>query len=193
MSAPGDASKADLRDEILQRRRARGPAEIETARASVRSAVLGQVAAAGWKTIAAYVPLRTEPGSVELLDELTSQGVRVLVPELLDDRDLDWQAWPVSGRTLGVAAIAEADAVLVPALAVAADGTRLGRGGGSYDRALARVAGELPVAALLYSDELLHSVPREAWDLPVTAVVTPDGWLDLPADLARESVISEDC
>ena len=36
-----------------------------------------------------------------------------------------------------------------------------------------------PVAALLYSDELLPEVPVESWDLPVSAVVTPDGWRDL--------------
>jgi 5-formyltetrahydrofolate cyclo-ligase len=36
-----------------------------------------------------------------------------------------------------------------------------------------------PVAALLYREELLADVPVEDWDLPVTSVVTPDGWRDL--------------
>ena len=45
------------------------------------------------------------------------------------------------GERLGVDAIATADVVLVPGLAVAADGMRLGRGGGSYDRALRPGAG----------------------------------------------------
>jgi len=64
----------------------------------------------------------------------------------------------------------------VPALAVAADGTRLGRGGGSYDRALPRVRGETAIVALLYSDEVRAELPSDAWDVPVTAYVTPDGW-----------------
>jgi 5-formyltetrahydrofolate cyclo-ligase len=75
-----------------------------------------------------------------------------------------------------VAAIGEADAVLVPALAVAADGTRLGRGGGSYDRALPRVRPDAPIVALLYSAEVRAELPSEPWDVPVTAYVTPDGW-----------------
>ena len=76
---------------------------------------------------------------------------------------------------LGVQTVAEADLVLVPALAVGADGTRLGRGGGSYDRALARVPAGVPVVALLYDGELLPAVPSEPHDRRVTAVVTPSG------------------
>lgn len=173
------ADKADLRSDFGQRRRALTQEQIETARAAVRAAVLERAAEAGWQTVAAYSPLRVEPGSVDLLDSLTGLGLRVLVPVMLSDRDLDWIGWRQPERPLGVAAIAECDAVLVPALAVARDGTRLGRGGGSYDRALARVVGELPIAALLFEGEYVHELPRESWDIPVTAVVTPAGWIDL--------------
>jgi 5-formyltetrahydrofolate cyclo-ligase len=98
------------------------------------------------------------------------------VPIVRADRDLDWTEWGGAGHPLGVAAIGEADAVLVPALAVAADGTRLGRGGGSYDRALPRVRPDVPIVALLYSAEVRAELPSEPWDVPVTAYVTPDGW-----------------
>jgi 5-formyltetrahydrofolate cyclo-ligase len=63
----------------------------------------------------------------------------------------------------------------VPALAVGRDGTRLGRGGGSYDRALARVPAATPVVALLYEDELLETVPAEPHDRRVSAAVLPSG------------------
>lgn len=173
------ADKQDLREELLQERRALSAETIQRVRAAVRAAVLDKVAAARWTSVAAYLPLRTEPGSHELLDELVRREVRVLVPVTLPDHDLDWVALP-GDVPLGVDAIAEVDAVLVPALAVAADGGRLGRGGGSYDRALARVHPGTPVAALLYDHELLEHVPSEPWDLPVTATVTPSGgWRDL--------------
>lgn len=173
------ADKQDLRDELLQERRALSVEVIERARAAVRTAVLDEVDASRWTSIAAYLPLRTEPGSHELLDELVRRGLAVLVPVTLPDHDLDWVALP-GDVPRGVGAIAEVDAVLVPALAVAADGTRLGRGGGSYDRALARVPRGRPVAALLYDHEVVEHVPSEAWDLPVTAVVTPSGgWRNL--------------
>lgn len=173
------AAKQALRDELLQERRMLTPAAIESARLAVRSSVLDRQAVAGWTTVAAYRPLRTEPGSIELLSELVARGVRVLVPVTQPDRDLDWVALP-GDIALSVSAIAAADAVLVPALAVAEDGTRLGRGGGSYDRALARVRGGVPIAALVYDGEVRARLPRDPWDVPVTAYVTPaGGWRDV--------------
>jgi 5-formyltetrahydrofolate cyclo-ligase len=83
-------------------------------------------------------------------------------------------------RDLGVGAIVDADAVLVPALAVALDGTRLGRGGGSYDRALARRRPGCPAVALLFDGEVVAALPHDSWDAPVDGVITPAGWLDLP-------------
>ena len=187
--------KDRLRRELLAVRGELSRDEIDSARAKVREFVLARARERGWQSVAAYVPLRTEPGSTELLDELTTSGVRVLVPLLADDRDLDWQVWdpaapvdplePVdsAAEALGSGAIAEVDAVVVPALAVARDrGTRLGRGGGSYDRALARVQPEAERIALLYDGEVFHELPADEWDVPVTAAVTPSGWVQLSVD-----------
>lgn len=177
---PDDAAapeaKADLRTELLAARRARSAADLEQARAAVRAHVLNR--ADGLERVAAYEPLHTEPGSVELLAELHARGVTVLVPRMLPDRDLDWTPWSPAGpgEPLGVAAIGTAGLVLAPALAVARDGTRLGRGGGSYDRALARCAAGAMLAALVFDDELVHRLPRESWDVPVRAAVSPSGW-----------------
>ena len=64
--------------------------------------------------------------------------------------------------------------LLVPGLAVSPAGDRLGRGGGCYDRALARAAGR-PVAVLLHDDEVGVDVPTEPHDRPVTHAITPAG------------------
>jgi 5-formyltetrahydrofolate cyclo-ligase len=175
--------KIDLRSRLLSARVARSPASRDAARTAIAAHVLARLAdsAPRWSCVAAYLPMRTEPGSRQLLAGLASAGVRVLVPILLDDRDLDWAEWTESGPgpALGIAAIAGASAVLVPALAVDSAGMRLGRGGGSYDRALGRITPGTPVAALLYEEELLDNVPSESWDQPVTATVTPSGWHDI--------------
>jgi 5-formyltetrahydrofolate cyclo-ligase len=79
---------------------------------------------------------------------------------------------------LGPESVTEVDAVLLPGLAVDGQGMRLGRGGGSYDRVLARIgaAGARPaLTVLLYDAELVGSVPAEPHDLPVAAAVTPAG------------------
>jgi 5-formyltetrahydrofolate cyclo-ligase len=177
-------AKVSRRRDLTAARRARPAAVIEEARRDVRVAVLERCAAVGWRCVGAYVPLRSEPGSTALLDELTRAGVRVLVPVLLADRDLDWAEWDATtqqaGATLGIAAVGQADALLVPALAVARDGTRLGRGGGSYDRALRRTRANIPVAALLFDGEIVDELPSDEWDMPVSAAVTPTGWYELP-------------
>lgn len=146
------------------------------------------------RTISSYVSIGTEPATLEINDALAGRGVRVLLPVLQPDLDLDWCDYDGAaglvtgargllepeGSRLGPRAIAEADLAVVPALAVGRDGSRLGRGGGSYDRALARLGPGVPVVALLYAGELLDSVPSEPHDRRVTAVVTPDGQVDLP-------------
>ena len=80
-----------------------------------------------------------------------------------------------TGPRLGVDAIATADVVLVPGLAVGADGLRMGRGGGSYDRTLNRVAPDAFVCVLLHDGEVLARVPAEPHDVPVHAAATPSG------------------
>ncbi|MGW2685945.1 5-formyltetrahydrofolate cyclo-ligase [Streptomyces sp. NPDC001414] len=148
------------------------------------------------RTVAAYVSVGTEPGTRALLDALLTRGVRVLLPALLPDNDLDWGTYAgadsltevrhggkmalfePSGELLGPDAVLGADVVLLPGLAVDARGMRLGRGGGSYDRVLARLerAGAHPaLVVLLYDTEVVARVPAEAHDRPVLAAVTPSG------------------
>ena len=137
--------------------------------------------------VAAYVALPGEPPTSILLQLLAERGVQVLLPVVQPDLDLDWalddgsrHAGPglgilePSGPRLGREAIASADVVLVPALAVDSRGARLGQGGGCYDRALARARADVLVVALLHDDELLtEPVPTDEHDRPVGAVVTP--------------------
>lgn len=144
------------------------------------------------RTVAAYVSVGREPGTRALLDALHARGVRVLLPVLLPDNDLDWAAYegddglvPAArgllepdGPRLGPDAVLDADVVLLPGLAVDGRGMRLGRGGGSYDRVLARLAtaGAHPaLVVLLYDNEVVAQVPVEPHDHPVDAVVTPAG------------------
>jgi 5-formyltetrahydrofolate cyclo-ligase len=145
-------------------------------------------------TVAVYVSVSSEPGTGPLLDRLRAAGKRVILPLLQPDNDLDWAAYDgpedlhsarrgllePTGRPLGPDAIATADVVLVPGLAVGSDGSRLGRGGGSYDRALARVPVGTFVCVLLNSEEVLETVPRDDHDRPVTAVATELGVTRLP-------------
>lgn len=146
---------------------------------------LPQMGMAG--TVAAYYSIGSEPETRRLLYALWKRGTYVLLPLLQPDGELDWASYEgpdslVPGpRGLlepgeparGVDAIARVDMVLVPALAADGSGNRLGRGGGSFDRALARVGPLIPVIALLYDDELLDAVPAEPHDRPVNSIARP--------------------
>jgi 5-formyltetrahydrofolate cyclo-ligase len=180
-------NKAVLRARLLAARGALSSDERREAGRLIRDTLLSlpQLQMAG--TVAAYYSVGAEPDTRGLVYALWKRGTYVLLPLLLPDGDLDWASYegPDSlvpgprglaepGETpRGPEVVARADVVLAPALAVDHAGNRLGRGGGSYDRALARVSPLIPVIALLYDAELLGRVPAEPHDTPVRAAVRP--------------------
>ena len=179
--------KAALRARLLAARSTLSAEQRTGAGRAIRDALLSRPEIQMAGTIAAYYSVGAEPDTRGLVYALWKRGTYVLLPVLRADGDLDWASYEgpdslVPGpRGLrepgepprGTDAVARADAVLVPALAVDRVGHRLGRGGGSYDRALARVGPLIPLIALVYDDELLDHVPAERHDLPVRAAVTP--------------------
>ena len=185
---PEADAKAELRRSLRARRAGRG----EDERARAGEALAGYAAALGPGPIAAFVGVFGEPPTLALLAALHERGVRVLLPLLRDDLDLEWVVFEgdagqlvrgrhgvlqPAGESLGLGGIAEAALVLAPALAVDSAGRRLGQGGGSYDRALTRTSA--PVLAVVFDDELLESVPVQAHDRPVNGTLTPLGGVRL--------------
>ena len=160
---------------------ARRAVDLEAASDALAGVLAPILAGAG--RVAAYVSVGTEPGTRALLRP------GWLLPVLLPGGDLDWAEYDgdlartgrgllePTGPRLGVDAVTCCEVVLVPALAVDRRGHRLGRGGGSYDRALPR-AGGLTVA-LLHDGELVGQLPAEPHDVPVRAAATPSGGLVL--------------
>lgn len=143
------------------------------------------------KTICAYLSVGSEPPTGELLADLSSAGHEVFVPVCQSGFQLAWARWipggalqrsplaPVMepvGPRFSFAQLGQVQAVLVPALAVDASGTRLGQGGGYYDRFLAGI-GQGRVAAVVYDQEFLAAgeLPHGPLDVPVGYAVTPGG------------------
>jgi 5-formyltetrahydrofolate cyclo-ligase len=188
--------KADLRGRMLAARAQMSPQVRDEGGRALRDDLLElpEMGMAG--TVAAYYSIGSEPDTRRLLYALWKRGTYVLLPLLQPDGELDWASYEgpdslVAGpRGLlepgeparGVDTVSRADVVLVPALAADASGNRLGRGGGSFDRALARVGPLIPVIALLHDDEFLDTVPAEPHDRPVNSIARPTtGITRLPA------------
>jgi len=181
------AEKAGLRSQLLSARSRLSADARAAAGRGIRDALLSLAELQMAGTVAVYYSVGTEPDTRRLVYGLWKRGTYVLLPVLQEDGDLDWASYEgpdslVPGRSgllepseppRGVDAVRRADAVLVPALAVDRAGNRLGRGGGSFDRALARVGPLIPVIALIYDDELVDHVPAQAHDVPVRAVARP--------------------
>ncbi|MEW1721527.1 5-formyltetrahydrofolate cyclo-ligase [Streptomyces sp. NPDC093109] len=186
------SAKAAIRRELLAARALLSDEDARNAGSVLTRRALELPELAGAATVAAYVSVGREPGTRALLDALRARGTRVLLPVLLADNDLDWAEYEGAERLVRAArgllepagarqgpdAVLTARTVLLPGLAVDARGMRLGRGGGSYDRVLARLsaAGATPaLVVLLYANEVVARVPEEPHDHPVRAVVTPEG------------------
>ena len=181
------SAKTALRHHLITERKSLPSAVRRRAAVEVQTVLTHFVRAQPRTVISAYAPVGTEPGGADLPAVLAAAlppGGRLLLPLLRDDLSLDWGEYSGTltagprgllqpdAPPLGVDAIRSAELVIVPALAVDRSGLRLGRGGGSYDRALARAPQALTVA-LLHDGELVDSVPAEPHDRPVDAVVTP--------------------
>lgn len=181
------AAKIALRDQLLTARNRLSLAEVAAAGAAIAENVMSLPQVRRAASVAAYVSIGTEPGTGLLLEELRRAGKRVILPVLLPDNDLDWAAYDGSlvaarrglleppGPRLGVQAIATPEVMLLPGLAVDGRGIRMGRGGGCYDRALARVPLDTFTCVLLHDGEVLDEVPAEPHDRAVAAAVTPNG------------------
>jgi 5-formyltetrahydrofolate cyclo-ligase len=180
--------KATLRTSLQAGRAARPARQRVEAAVALADALAG--ALSGTAVVAGHVPTGEEPGHGRLLGALPGRVLLPVVPAR--GRELSWAQYAgrltpgrfglqePPGPRLPATALAEADVVVVPALAVAVDGTRLGRGGGYYDRALAHARPGAVLVAVVFDEELLPALPTGPHDRRVTAVVTPlAGWRQL--------------
>lgn len=181
--------KARLRSELLAARRA----VPESVRRAEASHIIGHLAGVVGEaaTVCAYVPMGTEPGSPDMLDALSRLCPTVLLPVARTAPDgehlpLQWGryipgqltqgrfgAYEPAGPWLPASAVATADVVLVPALAVDRRGIRLGRGGGFYDRSLSLCPPGAHLVAVVRDSEVLDEVPGEPHDIRMTHALTP--------------------
>lgn len=184
-------AKAALRRRLLARRAQRTTDERTTANQLIAAHIAVHSDDVRGATVAAYLPIGDEPGRLEHLQLLVTAGARLMLPiarsrteplawgwfgDVVDLAAGPHGLWQPANAEPGLTALG-ADLVVVPAVGLAADGARLGRGRGYYDRALADVPSK-HLIGLVYDDEVLESLPTEPHDVRV-------GWICTPSDLRR--------
>jgi len=194
-----EEAKVELRASIRRQRQQRAERRLAEHAIALRDQVLELPAVKTAKCVSIYASRPHEPGTLPLIEALHERGVRVLIPMLGDGLQRGWGVYAgaadlierAPGRPpepstefLPAQTLREADVVIVPALAVDSSGTRLGQGGGWYDRALADVRPGVPIIALTFAGEVRDAdtepLPREEHDQRVHGVITPDGYTPLP-------------
>lgn len=136
--------------------------------------------------VAAYWRIRDELDCQPILVRLMDSNHTVVLPVVMGPEEpLDLRVWE-QGEALyesgfgtlapsELAPRAEPDIVIVPLLGFDSRGTRLGYGGGYYDRTLAALGKRPKLVGLAFAAQELDRIPREAHDVPLDAVVTETG------------------
>ncbi len=182
--------KQSIRKDALARRAAIPKAQQAEKSTVIRNLVLSLPEVAQSNVITVYVDFRNEVETRELITGLLGLGKVVALPvahfdtwELsfvaihsLDcliqtDRHLLEPA-PGSGPEIPTE---EIDLILTPGAAFDRRGYRLGYGGGFYDRLLEKRRPDVRAIALAFSEQLVESLPTEAHDQKLDAIVTEEG------------------
>ena len=136
--------------------------------------------------VASYLSYEFEPSTIDINSELLRLGKVLYLPRLLPDKDLEWVQWngeksnlakkgkilEPKGTAISADELAQISVVIVPALHVDRNGNRLGQGGGSYDRALAKISG-WKVGLVHFGEMNGETIPTEPHDQKLNAAATP--------------------
>ena len=171
--------KDDLRRQIRQIKRQFSPMQLEEL--SLPIVVRLRQRLNDVQTIVAYYPLPDEVDIRPLLDEWIAEGKTVFLPKVTGDDTMELRRYtgrddmhegafhilePEGQLFAGDVSI---DVVLVPGVAFDAEGHRLGRGKGYYDRFLSSLPSEL--IGVCFDFQKVDEVPVDSFDIPVDEVI----------------------
>jgi len=187
--SPSHASKAQMREAALARRKALAAGLTPDTRNALEAALAERVLPhlIGARIIAGYYPMRDEISPLPILERI-GPGQQAALPWFADrDARMIFRAAPAASagpwgvlQPPGDAPALAPDLVLVPLVLADRAGARIGHGKGHYDRALShlRAAGHVITIGLGWDEQLSEaSIPADPWDVPLDFIATPGHWL----------------
>lgn len=181
-SAELKRAKRSLRTRIVSLRDAMPEPERVAAANEIERRTLELVTRTGPRVVMAYWAFGSEVPTGGVIAALADRGITVALPKIVGD-ELEVRGYspgdpvtettfgarePAAGSTLDPQTI---DVVLVPGVAFDREGYRIGYGRGFYDRFLLTTRPDTERVSAAFSLQLVDTVPRGAFDLPVDAVV----------------------
>ena len=182
-----EARKAAARKAAFARRKAAFDTGDHGIGAARLLEVLGPYAG---KTIAGYMPIRTEINPIPAMTQMSAHGC-VTVPVIeAEGKPLKFSKWtpdcemvngPFGAQVPAEGVFLDPEILIVPLVAYSRDGGRLGYGGGFYDRSLERLRGIRPTLAIgfAFAAQEATDLPLEATDQPLDLIVTEAEVIDL--------------
>lgn len=192
LNSPVD--KSELRLQARARRRALDVRSRSLAEHAIATHLHERASAQAWRRVAGYAATASETSLAAWYARLRDD-LELYLPAPADDGTMSFRRWQPGTPLLpgpfaieqppadaDAIAVADLDTVLLPLLAFDRHGTRLGSGAGYYDRALTGHGPRAPRPRLIgiaYAAQQFERLPREPWDVPLDAVLTEHGWLEL--------------
>lgn len=169
-----------------------------SARAAILNSTRSAAASAVSENFFKSVPLKTTDivaGYWRIKDEMDVQPILirlmdsfqpVCLPVVLgEDMPLELRLWeqgtPLYEAGFGTLAPSELapqvepDVILMPLLGFDARGTRLGYGGGYYDRTLEKLTKRPRLIGVAFAAQEIDAIPRESHDVPLDVIITEQG------------------
>lgn len=180
-------NKEELRRQLLEKRRAMLPEEVESLSAAIRGRLKTLEVFRDAPQILTYVSSRdNEVDTCALIQELLGAGRVVLAPKAFPSGIMQWRRLEgletlIPGRfgifeppesCPAVAGISPAALCLTPGIAFSTDGYRIGYGGGYFDRFLAGFSGT--AVGLAYEFQITDDFRSQPHDRPVQWIITEE-------------------
>ena len=173
--------KARLRAALRARLTELPASTLEAAGRELREAILVEPAFWTAETVFCYVSTAREPDTLPLLRAVMESGRRLVVPRCREGGEMDAAeirsltelrpgryGIPEPSEEAPVVSPEQISLALIPALALGPDGTRLGKGGGYYDRYLPGL--RCPIWGLAW---FFCALPTAGHDIPVSRCFVP--------------------
>ena len=179
--------KKEIRRAVKQAILALSPAERELQEQRVVASLCSIIAERKPRVVALFAPLGDEVQILPLVEKLP-RDCRLLLPRVEDTADgtpsmefYDYNASALAVGSYGImepqgtvaCAVEEIDLMVVPGVAFSADGVRLGRGKGYYDRYIAREGFRAYTIGVCYDCQMLGQLPCDEHDRRVDSVIYP--------------------
>ena len=182
-----EEAKAALRLKARATRAAIAPAVRQAAAKAAATHFFSGLSLAPRQIVAGYWRIKDEMDCQPILIRLMDSGQPVCLPVVLgDDQPLDLRLWedgaPLYEAGFGTLAPSDLaprvvpDIVIMPLLGFDRRGTRLGYGGGYYDRTLETLPTKPRLVGLAFAAQEFDIIPREPHDVPLDAIVTETGF-----------------